>query len=299
MIEIKNLTKEFKDSTRKVIAVSNLNMSLRQGEIFGLLGPNGSGKTTTIKMISTLLTPTSGDIFVKGLSVWTQGVDVRKLIGSVFGQKLIYRRLSGRDNLRFYGGIYSVPDLDSRIDELADMFDLTHVLDSIVETYSTGMVCKLALARGLIHNPDVLLLDEPTVGLDPHVAIRLRERIKRLKEDDKTILLTTHNMSEAEELCDRIGILFQGKLLTIDTTKNLKDMMDVKQKLNIVFDISDIDKASKIFDEIDGCKGSLKIKDYHDLGEKIKIIEQSKIKVKECNIKATTLEDVFVHFSKD
>lgn len=209
----------------KVVAVKGISFQVEKGEVFGLLGENGAGKTTTIKMLITLLAPTQGICKVLGYHTFGEEKKIREKINFIFGGEMgIYRRLSGRDNLRYFSNIYLIPqqEREERVNSLLELVGLTESADRLAETYSKGMIQRLQIARGLINNPEIIFMDEPTVGLDPMGARMLRDIIRKLKEDGKTILLTTHYMYEADELCDKIGIMKKGELIALDTPKNLK-----------------------------------------------------------------------------
>src|SRR5512146_3046546 len=209
-----------KRTSKQVIAVDDVSFDIQEGELFGLLGPNGAGKTTTVKMLTTLLIPTSGSASVKGFDVVAQAQEVRKRIGFIFGgERGLYWRLSGADNLRYFASLYSLdPDVaKKRIPFLLDMVGLSGRRDEKVEGYSRGMKQRLHVARTLLHNPDILFLDEPTLGLDPVGAREFRQVILNLQSEKKTILLTTHYMFEADALCDRIGVINRGCIIALDT----------------------------------------------------------------------------------
>ncbi|MCW2797896.1 ABC transporter ATP-binding protein [Nocardioides sp.] len=212
--------------TRKdVEAVKGISFHIEQGELFGLLGPNGAGKTTTIKMLITLLLPTSGSARVLGHDVVADTREVRRRIGYVFGgDRGLYERLSARDNLRYFSELYGVPPRTqaTRIDELLELVGLTERDRERVEGYSRGMRQRLHIARGLLHDPDVLFLDEPSIGIDPVGARELRATIGNLVEMGKTVLLTTHYMFEADELCDRIAVIREGEIVAEGTPAQLK-----------------------------------------------------------------------------
>jgi ABC-2 type transport system ATP-binding protein len=198
---------------------------VREGELFGLLGPNGAGKTTTIKMLITLLIPTAGTARVLGLDVVRQAREVRRRIGYVFGgERGVYERLSGYDNLRYFAELYGVPAREQkrRIEELLELVGLKGREHERAEGYSRGMKQRLHVARGLLHDPEVLFLDEPTIGLDPVGAREVRATIGSLTEVGKTVLLTTHYMFEADALCDRIAVISQGKIVAQGTPTDLK-----------------------------------------------------------------------------
>ncbi|MEZ4673899.1 MAG: ATP-binding cassette domain-containing protein [Caldilineaceae bacterium] len=217
------------------VAVDDVSFAIRQGEIFGLLGPNGAGKTTTIKMLCTLLEPTAGTATVCGYDVVQQADTVRQRLGAVLtGERSIYWKLTGRENLHYFAALYHIPPAvaKERINELLARFELTKRADELVEKYSTGMKQRIAIAKALLAKPPVILLDEPTLGLDPQAARNLRELIRELKADGHTILLTTHYMEEADQLSDRIGIIDGGKIIALDSSAALKasiNQLDVMQ----------------------------------------------------------------------
>ena len=221
MIEVKNLTKRFNGFT----AVDHVTFNVKKSEIFGLLGPNGAGKTTTIRMLSTLTRPTEGSAKIGGYDIVKQDNKVRQLIGLVSEKMIMYDRLTAKENLSFFGKLYNIPKtiLNQRIDELLDLVQLTQWKDSKVGTFSTGMKQRINVVRALLNLPQVLFLDEPTLGLDPQSTVEVREFIKKINQENKTtIILTTHMMNEADILCDRIGIIDHGKIASLDTPTNLK-----------------------------------------------------------------------------
>jgi ABC-2 type transport system ATP-binding protein len=215
----------FKRERKTVDAVKGVSFGIEQGELFGLLGPNGAGKTTTIKMLITLLLPTGGSASVLGHDVVDDAREVRRHIGYVFGgDRGLYERLNALDNLRYFAELYGVParEQKQRIGYLLEMVGLTGREKERVEGFSRGMRQRLHIARGLLHDPEVLFLDEPTIGIDPVGARELRGTIGTLKEQGKTILLTTHYMFEADELCDRIAVIRAGELVAEGTPSVLK-----------------------------------------------------------------------------
>ncbi len=220
IIEVKNLTKEFNG----LIAVNQVSFNVKKGEIFGFLGPNGAGKSTVINMLSTLLTPTKGGALVNNFNILSQRNEVRKSIGLVFQDSSLDDRLTAEENLRFHAKLYQVPkaDYEDRIEEVLKLVDLWDRKKDIIKTFSGGMKRRLEIARGFIHYPKMLFLDEPTLGLDPQTRNHLWEYILKLKKEHQmTIFMTTHYMNEAE-YCDRIGIIDYGKLVVLDTPANLK-----------------------------------------------------------------------------
>ena len=208
----------------ELVAVERANLSIPQGMIFGLLGHNGAGKTTTIKMLSTLLIPTSGSASVAGYDVVEQEREVRRSLGVVLGgDRGLYNKLTARDNLIYFGHLYSVPrgEVEERADRLLDLVGLADRGADRVEGFSRGMKQRLHLAKALIHNPPVLFLDEPTIGLDPAAAVSVREIIASLAPEH-TVLLTTHYLHEADTLCHRIAIIDHGKIIVEDTPAGIK-----------------------------------------------------------------------------
>lgn len=215
----------FRKKQEIVEAVKGISFEVEFGELFGLLGPNGAGKTTTIKMLTTLLTPTSGAAKVLGFDVAKDVIDIRRRIGIIFGgERGLYYRVSGRENLRYFADLYgvSVSKRDKRITDLLDLVGLSDRADTKVEGYSRGMKQRLHIAKGLINDPDVIFMDEPTIGLDPEAARETRAMIKGLVDKGKTILLTTHYMFEADELCGRIAVISNGKIVALDSPSELK-----------------------------------------------------------------------------
>lgn len=234
-IETISLSKTFKTkqgfwkrTTRTTEAVREITFHVERGELFGLLGPNGAGKTTTVKMLSTLLIPTSGTIQIFGQDIMQHTTEVRKHIGFTFGgARGLYGRLTAIENLRYFAELYALPPelTRKRIPELLELVDLLDRGSDKVETYSSGMQQRLHVARALLHDPELIFLDEPTVGIDPVGARELRATVKDLKARGKTILLTTHYMAEADELCDRIAIINQGRIVAMDSPSSLKNQM--------------------------------------------------------------------------
>jgi ABC-2 type transport system ATP-binding protein len=232
VIEAQNLRRTYRTTTGiirrrpvEVEAVRGVSFDVAEGELFGLLGPNGAGKTTTIKMLITLLIPTAGSARVLGYDVVKDAREVRKRIGYVFGgERGLYERLSGLDNLRYFAELYAVPPREQRrrIEELLELVGLKGREKERVEGYSRGMKQRLHIARGLLHDPKVIFLDEPTIGLDPIGARELRSTIASLTAAGKTVLLTTHYMFEADALCDRIAVIAQGQIVAEGTPSALK-----------------------------------------------------------------------------
>jgi ABC-type multidrug transport system ATPase subunit len=220
----------------EVEAVRGVSLQVRRGELFGLLGPNGAGKTTTIKLLNTLLIPTGGTARVCGHDVVTQTREVRRRIGYVFGgDRGLYDRLSGLDNLRYFAELYGVaPRVQrARIAELLDLVGLAGRERERVEGYSRGMRQRLHIARGLLHSPEVLFLDEPSIGVDPVAARELRRTVAGLAATGTTVLLTTHYMAEADELCDRIAVIAGGRIRALGSPAELKHRADGRRVLEV------------------------------------------------------------------
>lgn len=220
MIEIQNLTKRFD----RVIAVDNLSLTINKGEIFGFLGPNAAGKTTTIKIMTGLLRPTSGIVRIGGFDIQQDAIVAKRLIGYVPEDPFVYDKLTGREFLRFIGGLFSLDGkkLESKIEYWLDFFGLNQNADQLTESYSHGMKQKLVMSAALLHDPQMLIIDEPVVGLDPKSTRKLKDLLKSLAKQGTTIFLSTHILSVAEELCDRVGIIHQGRLIAIGSIPEIK-----------------------------------------------------------------------------
>jgi len=219
-ISVRNLTKHYGDIT----AVNNVSFDVPRGSVFGLLGPNGAGKTTTIRILTGLTKPTSGSAKVLGNDIATDSLRAKAHIGVVPEASNIYEEMTARENLLFSAGLYGVPKTErkKRGEELLEEVKLADRADDIVQGFSRGMKRRLTIACALIHRPDLLFLDEPTTGLDIQSARQLRDQIRQLNREGVTILLTTHYMEEADQLCDQIAMINKGKLITVDTPQNLK-----------------------------------------------------------------------------
>jgi ABC-2 type transport system ATP-binding protein len=254
VIEVDELTRTFRSGrglvrrlrgqpAKETQAVRGISFTVERGELFGLLGPNGAGKTTTIKMLITLLLPTAGRASVLGHDVVRDARTLRRKVGYVFGgDKGLYDRLSGLDNLRYFAELYAVPprEQNKRIDELLELVGLKGRERERVERYSRGMRQRLHIARGLLHRPEVLFLDEPSIGIDPVGARELRSTVKMLVDNGTTVLLTTHYMFEADELCDRIAVIGAGRILASGTPADLKQRVSVGGVVEVeVFGVED------------------------------------------------------------
>ena len=222
-IELDGLTKNFGDFT----AVDDLSLYVKKGEIFGFLGPNGAGKSTTIRMLCTLAQPTSGSAKVSGYDLVKDSAKVRENIGLVAEKMIMYDTLTAAENLRFFGKLYNIPKevLEKRIDELLELVDMEEWKDTQINKFSTGMKQRINVIRALLPEPQIIFMDEPTLGLDPQTTFSIREIIRDINKKGVTVILTTHAMAEAEALSDRVAIIDHGKIAALDTPDNLKSML--------------------------------------------------------------------------
>jgi len=241
-IVLQDLTKSFKT----VLAVDRLSLTVARGEIFGLLGPNGAGKTTTIRMLCALIAPTSGSAWVAGYQIGVQDNSIRRNVGILTESPGFYDQLSAERNLSFYGVMYEVEDIPGQVERYLRMLGLWERRHEPIATFSKGMRQKLAIARALLHEPQVLFLDEPTSGLDPEAARMVRHFIEGLKAEGRTIVMCTHNLDEADRLCDRIAVL-KGRLLALDTPTALRRRLFGRK---VVFHLGNI--TSRLVDTVEG-----------------------------------------------
>lgn len=297
IIEVHDLSKEFKD----VKAVQNINFSIEEGEIFGFLGPNGAGKSTTINMLCTMLKPTSGEVLINGHSISREKDQVRKSIGIIFQENTLDEKLTAKENLMLHCRFYHVPKekREERIQQVLEIVDLVDKQEKMVETYSGGMKRRLEIARGLLHYPKVLFLDEPTVGLDPQTRAHIWEYILKLKEQEGiTMFLTTHYLDEAE-ISDRIAIMDHGKIIAIDSPAALK-----KQVGGDIIEINTTDNQSAM-EEIRAMNVE-NIQEKDDLLQ-IKVVDSDQFisdfikkletPIRSLDIRKPTLNDVFLTFT--
>jgi ABC-2 type transport system ATP-binding protein len=234
------------DKRDRFHAVDGIDLIVEPGEIFGLLGPNGAGKTTTMKMLATLLIPTSGTIRVLGIDPLARPREVRARLGAMLsGERSLYWKLTGRENLEYFAALYHVPpaETNARIASVLDAVKLADRAEDYVERYSTGMRQRLALARALLPDPPLVILDEPTVGLDPQSARDLRDRVRDLRSEGRTVLLTTHYMEEADQLCDRIAIVDHGRIVALDTPAALKRTIRAEEVVHLELGIEGDDSG--------------------------------------------------------
>lgn len=302
IIKTDHLTKTFKDLT----AVNKISFTVKKGEIFGFLGPNGAGKTTTIKMLTTLLHPSEGTAEIAGHDIIRDRDDVRKSIGVVFQEPALDTELTGEENLDFHARMYGIgkKNREERIKEVFQLVDLTDKKDVYVKNYSGGMKRRLEIARGLMHSPKVLFLDEPTLGLDAQTRQAIWKYIKKMNREEKTtIFLTTHYMDEADNLCEKVGIIDHGKILVNDSIRSLK-----KSFGNDVITLSSTqnNKLIRELEQKDWVKKTETYDHHVTLGveqgdEKIPIIielaQQLDITIKSISVRQPTLDDVFISFT--
>lgn len=262
-IASENLTKIFRSKKKEVVAVDHISLKIKRGEFFGLLGPNGAGKTTYTKMLVTLLIPDEGEAWIDGFSILKEPVEVRKRVGWMMGEtggRALYWRLSGYDNLMFFARLQNVPKdvAKERISTMTKFLGLEKDIHKLVMNYSTGMRIKLMLIRALIHNPDILILDEPTLGLDVESAKKVRIFLRELVDKAKrTILFTSHNMQEVEMLCDRIAVINRGRIIFLGTPRELREKVaDVKVvEIQLVGDKSILEDVSRKLERLSVVNG--------------------------------------------
>ncbi|MCK4244954.1 MAG: ABC transporter ATP-binding protein [Candidatus Omnitrophica bacterium] len=231
MIKIVHLTKRF----RETIAVDDLNLEIPKGELFCFIGPNGAGKTTTIKLLTGLLFPTSGEIFIGGYNVQTEPLKAKSLIGYIPDSPFLYEKLTGEEFLSFIAGLYGMKEADGKIEEFLGLFGLSDYKERLISDYSHGMRQRLAFSAILLHHPEVIVIDEPLVGLDPASSRLVKDLLRKETAKGKTIFLSTHTLSVAEEIADRIGVIHKGKLIVLGKLEDLRKKAHSLGKLEEVF----------------------------------------------------------------
>lgn len=325
IIITENLVKRFEKREKRfgfiskkgkiITAVDHVNLKVKEGEIFGILGPNGAGKTTLIKILATLILPDEGRAFVNGYDIIKEDIKVRASIGVVAGgERSVYWKLTSRENLAFFAKLYNVPEnvMKKRIDYLLDIMNLKDRADDYVEDLSTGMRMKLILARALVHDPPILMLDEPTIGLDPKFSMEIRRFIKEKlnKELDKTILLTTHYMHEADYLCDRIALMNKGKIIVVDDPMALKlkikkyDVIIFEVPLKYLNDVKEIVKGCELIENMEtenharmSIVKALSKNGFDALDLILEKLKEKRLSHLNFRIENPTLEDVFIHYT--
>jgi ABC-2 type transport system ATP-binding protein len=310
-IEAEGIVKTYRKAwwnRKRKTALKGVDLRVESGEIFGILGPNGAGKTTLLSILSTLLLPDHGTFRIFGVDGLRHGDIVRQKVNISSGNANFLWSLTIKENLHFYGMLYGLigKDRASKVDGLIDLLDLKAHRDVPFDQLSTGTKQRLSLAKSLLNDPALLFLDEPTVGLDPSVSIRIREEIRGIqKERGVTVLLTTHNMREAEYLCDRIAFLKEGEILTIGTAETLKRMVRIGDLLRIEFTgVIPDDGLAHIEGVInyvisDGFCEVLVDEGEKRLGAVVAVISQSGVRIDRVTMRQTDLEDVFVEFARE
>ncbi len=303
IIEVKNISKSFKE----IRAVEQVNLSVKEGEVFGLLGPNGAGKSTLISMISTLLKSDDGEININGINVKKQSSRAKEMLGLVPQDIALYPTLTAEENLKFWGRMYGLKGklLKDRVHEALEIAGLEERAKGRIDTFSGGMKRRINIAVALLHKPRILIMDEPTVGIDPQSRNFILETILKLNKEGTTILYTSHYMEEVEYLCSRIGIIDHGKIIAIGSKTELKEIIGNKDTINIkvahfneailkeINEIPEIDKAQYDEDHLTliAKDGSLII------GRLVSMLEEKGCKALSINIQKPDLEDVFLHLT--
>ena len=298
VIEVKNLSKRFGN----IQAVDNISFSVKEGEIFGFLGPNGAGKTTTVRMLTGIIKPDNGQINILGHDMTKDPIKVKEKIGVVPETSNAYLDITGWENMMLTAGLYDIPKehASKRSKELLEDFNIYDRRNHKVKGYSKGMKQRLILCMALIHNPLILFLDEPTSGLDVQSSVKIIEKLKRIKKEGKTIFLTTHNMWEAEKLCDRIAIINKGKIAAIDEPRFLKELTEEMKKVEITFEekpnFESIKKLIKAPITKTGDKSFIvESEDITEIIWKIsKFTMENNLKITSLNTLTPSLEEVFI-----
>jgi len=323
-VETSELTKIFntkeRGKKRSVKAVDHVNIKVKKGEFFGLLGPNGAGKTTLIKILCTIIIPTEGTAKVNGYDILKEPYDVRSSFGWFHGEtggRSLYWRLNAEDNLRFYAYLQNVPGdvAKMRIDALLEFFGLTEDRKKLVKEYSTGMKVRVMLARALLHNPPILLMDEPTIGLDTISAVETRKLLKALNTElGKTIIFTSHNMFEVEQLCERATIMRNGRIIADSSPSKMREMLkdiravevelrDCANPAEIVQRLSGVSTVKRVIETKNDAYGLVIRMQVEDEYEAIPIIAESLrslgVKVSSIRQAEPTFEDIFVKLTRD
>jgi ABC-2 type transport system ATP-binding protein len=304
-ISVRDLVKKFGD----LRAVDGISFDVRKGEIFGFLGPNGAGKTTTINILVTLMRPTSGEAYVAGYNVVEEPVKVRERIGIVFQDPSVDRNLTGWENLYIHGLIYGLrgEELKRRIEESLEFAELTKFKDVEVKNYSGGMIRRLEIARGLMHEPEILFLDEPTIGLDPQTRAKIWEYVERLRnEAGVTVFLTTHYIEEAERLCDRVAIIDHGRIVAIGSPDELKqgiggDVIYVRtgDKSSLIRLVEALQEDGMVlrYRELDGVLALSVNNASRVIPSVFEVANRMGIRIEEIKYTQPSLSDVFLHYT--
>lgn len=303
IVEVKNLSKKYNSN----LAVDNISFDVKEGEIFGLLGPNGAGKSTTISMLACLLEPTSGDAFIDGKSVRKDPMGVKKVIGLIPQDIALYPTLSAKENLHFWGKMYGLSGslIKKRSNEILEIVGLSERAKDRIDTYSGGMKRRINIAAGLIHRPKLIMLDEPTVGIDPQTRINILETVVNLNKMGMTIIYTSHYMEEVEMLCNRIAIMDEGKIIAMGTKDELRLLVGGKDTIRI--DATDIhprtSESLDMIDDVDKIKiieNQIEIlSDYgrRVLSSVISKLNELDVKINSVKVQEPDLESVFIHLT--
>ena len=295
-----------RDANPDVVALDGVSIGVEEGEIHGLLGPNGAGKTTLVKVLSTVLLPTSGKASILGHDVVHETKVVRRLIGVVLGgDRGLYWRLTGRENLEYWAALYNVPagKTRERVTQLLGVVGLADRADHLVEGYSRGMKQRLHLARGLVADPLVVFLDEPTTGMDPIASLEFRTFAKDLRSQGKTVLLTTHDMAEAEAVCDRVSLIDRGKILAVETPNSLGKLIAAHERIDFQ------GTADGLVDKLKSVPGVAAVKALPNGGQRVEIANESASRqvlevlvgsgITSINTSRPSLEEVYLHVVGD
>lgn len=303
LLDIKGISKSFKE----LKAVDDLSFTIDEGEIFGLLGPNGAGKSTTISMIASLLPPDDGDIIYKNESIMTKPNKLQKELGLVPQDIALYPTLSGYDNLKFWGHVYGIrgKELKNRIEEITELIGLSDRIKDRVDKYSGGMKRRLNIGAALIHKPSLLIMDEPTVGIDPQSRNHILNTVKMLNKEGMTIIYTSHYMEEVEELCDRICILDKGKVLASGTKLELIKLINGRERIDVQFELLNskfMEEIKKLFyigeiTVLDNRVSIISENAENLLGDLIQIIKNSNTRILSIDVQKPSLETVFLHLT--
>jgi len=310
-IEAEGIFKTFRSGwwkKREKEALKGVDLQIEEGEIFGILGPNGAGKTTLLSILCTLLLPDRGKVHILGMDGMHDEQQIREKVNVVSGNANFLWSLTVKENLHYYGMLYGLTgkERETKVETLIDLFKMKEYLNIPFDELSTGMKQRLSLAKSLINDPEVLFLDEPTVGLDPEVSIRIREEIFSIhKQKGITILLTTHNMKEAENLCGRIAFLKEGRIVTTGTAEALKRMVRIGDRLKVEFhgriQEDELLRADGVINfTISDSLCEIVVDDgERRLGNLIALLSQGGVQIKKVSLGQTDLEDVFIEFAKD
>jgi ABC-2 type transport system ATP-binding protein len=303
IVEARELVKKYKNLT----AVDRVSFEISEGELFGLLGPNGAGKTTTISIVSCLLEPTEGDVLVDGFSVRNHPNKVKNLLGVVPQEIALYPTLTALENLKFWGRMYGLSEakLKERIVETLEIAGLTERAKERIETYSGGMKRRINIAAGILHKPKVLLMDEPTVGIDPQSRNHILETVKKLNAAGTTIIYTSHYMEEVELLCDRVGIIDHGKIIAEGSIDELKKLIGSEEAINIQVDgveektLANL-QALELVDRVDSSDGKIQVltKDSEEvLAAVVSALNEAAVHIAAIEVVEPNLESVFLHLT--